>query len=54
MNQPQSMREQVIARLAMRHGMSDEAAAAAWQEYVLLLLGRRLGQESARDYIDRN
>jgi len=54
MNQSQSMREEVIARLTTRHGMSGEAAAAAWEEYLVLLFGRQLGQESARDYIERN
>jgi hypothetical protein len=54
MKQPQSMREEVIARLTIRHGMSSEAAAAAWEEYLLLLLGRHLGQKSARDHIGRN
>jgi hypothetical protein len=47
-------REQVIARLVARHGLDHENAAAAWEEYLLDLLAKRMCREVACLHIENN
>ena len=54
MEYSQNMREQVIARLIARHGLDREHAAAAWKEYLLKLLAKRLCREPVHLLIENN
>ena len=54
MNEKQSLRSEVIARLMMRHGLSVEEADAAWEQYRLHLRAVRLGHESGSAGIESN
>ena len=54
MNEEQSLRSEVIARLMMRHGLSVEEADAAWEQYRLHLRALRLGHECGRAGIESN
>lgn len=54
MNEPQEIRDEVIARLMIRHGLSYEQAASAWEEYKLHLLAAGMRQRKLGDTIDSN
>jgi len=54
MTQPLSMREQLITRLVSEHGVDRLTAAAAWEEYLLYALAKRMCREPAGLHIENN
>jgi hypothetical protein len=56
MNRPErdSLRDEVIARLMTRHGLTFEEAASAWEQYQLRLFARHVCQPLDRDVIEGN
>ncbi len=50
----QTIREQVISRLMMRHGLSYEQAALAWEEYKLTILAPGMRRMTSANAIEDN
>jgi hypothetical protein len=48
------LRDQVIARLMARHGLSVEEAGAAWEHYLLRLRARRLAATGEQQAVEDN